>query len=401
MGLSRNKLKKEIRKDFLALCNNWIIPSLTLKEFYNPRLLYAEHPYVTVDFNTEDVEIKVDIVLYFDIDLKIIKQKGPITAVDRSPWHGRFVRKNLTEDQKNDIRLLKHFFKSNHSYGDKSSVGKVGFIGYSSELLIYYFGNIYNLFKNFDHLPSNPLDYYKRSVEEIQKISHFQNDYLIIIDPIDKNRNVASAISERAYKYCNYRISEFLKKPSKDFFKIQPIVEANLENLNDPLLSNTFIVELKNYERDIHYTINRDKLYSLGEHIVINGEKEFTHAERFGNIIFEVYFEDELSEYNIAIYCENPDISRTYIRKGPPIKESFHANNFKKRNPNHFERNGYLWVETLREFNNFFKYLNHFIKNKIPENFEIINISTSFKTKTSSGKKTITILTEMVLPFYL
>ena len=400
-GLSKNKLKKESKKDFLGLCNNWIIPSLTLKEFHNPRLLYAEHPYVTVDYYLNGVEIKIDIVLYFDLDKERIKQEGPITAVDRSPWHGRFVKENLSKDQKNDVRLLKQFFKSNHSYGDKSSVGKVGFIGYSSELLIYYFGNIINLFKNFDNLPSNPLDYYKRSVKDIQKILHFQNDYLIIVDPIDKNRNVGSAISEKAYKYCNYRISEFLKNPNKDFFKINPIVEADLQNLNDPLLSNTYIVELKNCEKEIHYTINRDKLYSLGESIVVNGEKEFTHAERFGNIIFELYFEDEIDEYNIAIYCENPDISQTYIRKGPPIKESFHADNFKKKNPNYFERNGYLWVETRREFNNFLKFLKYFIKSKIPDNFEVVNIAKSFTTKTSSGKKTMTILTEMVLPFYL
>ncbi|MFW9940932.1 MAG: hypothetical protein ACFFFT_07820 [Candidatus Thorarchaeota archaeon] len=400
-GLSKNKLKKKSKKDFLDLCNNWIIPSLTLKEFHDPRLLYAEHPYVTVDVHIEGVEIKVDIVLYFDIDLDIIKQKGPITAVDRSPWHGRFVRDNLTADQKNDVRLLKQFFKSNHSYGDKSSVGKVGFIGYSSELLIYYYGNISNLFKNFDKLNTKPLDFYRRNVKELQKILHFQNDYLIIVDPIDKNRNVASAISEKAYKYCNYRVREFLKNPSKDYFEKKPIAEADLQDLSDPILSKIFIVELKNSERNIHYTINRDKLHSIGESIVVNGEKEFTHAERFGKIIFEVYFEDEIDEYNLAIYCENPKISQTYIRKGPPIKETIHAQNFKKKNPQYYEKNGYLWVETHREFNNFLEFLKHFIKSKITDNFEVVNIDKSFNTKTSSGKRTLTILTKMILPFYL
>ncbi|MFX1345534.1 MAG: hypothetical protein ACFFBC_04745 [Promethearchaeota archaeon] len=400
-GLSKNKLKKKSKKDFLDLCNNWIIPSLTLKEFHNPRLLYAEHPYVTVNVHIKGVEIKVDIVLYFDIDLDIIKQKGPITAVDRSPWHGRFVRDNLTTDQKNDVRLLKQFFKSNHSYGDKSSVGKVGFIGYSSELLIYYYGNISNLFKNFDKLNTKPLDYYKRNVKELQKILHFQNDYLIIVDPIDKNRNVASAISEKAYKYCNYRIREFLKNPSKDYFEKKPIAEAGLQDLSDPILSKIFIVELKNSERNIHYTINRDKLHSIGESIVVNGEKEFTHAEKFGKIIFEVYFEDEIDEYNLAIYCENPKISQTYIRKGPPIKETIYAQNFKKKNPHYYEKNGYLWVETHREFNNFLEFLKQFIKSKITDNFEVVNIDKSFNTKTSSGKRTLTILTKMILPFYL
>ncbi|MHA2089003.1 MAG: hypothetical protein ACW972_12050, partial [Promethearchaeota archaeon] len=298
-GLSKNKLKKESKKDFLDLCNNWVIPSLTLSEFHNPRLLYAEHPYVTVDYKSGRIKIKIDIVLYFDLELKLIREQGPITAVDRSPWHGRFIRDKLTQDQKNDVRLLKQFFKSSYSYGDKSSLGKVGFIGYSAELLIYYFKNISNLFENFNTLRITPLDYYNRNIEELKKIVHFQNDYLIIVDPIDKNRNVASAISERAYKYCNYRISQFLKKPSAKFFKIKPIPELELLNSTELAYSKIFIIELRNLDSNIHYTINRDKLHSLGEYIKSTGEKEFSHAEKFGIIIYEVYFEDNLNEYNI------------------------------------------------------------------------------------------------------
>jgi len=245
-GMSKSKRKKESKKDFLSLCNNWILQSLTLNEFHNPRLLYAEHPYVTVDYLLDDIKLKIDIVLYFDLDLEFIKKNGPITAVDRSPWHGSFVKDELNPDQKNDVRLLKQFFKACYSYGDKSAVGKVGFIGYSAELLIYYFNNLTNLFENFNELHKKPLDCYNRNDKELSKIIHFQNDYLIIIDPIDKNRNVASAISERAYQYCNQKISEFLKQPSPEFFKIKPISEADLSNKRDSILSHTYIVELQN-----------------------------------------------------------------------------------------------------------------------------------------------------------
>ena len=398
--LSKNKLKKESKKEFLDLCTNWIIPSLTLKEFHNPRLLYAEHPYTTVEYRLDNIEIKIDIVLYFDIDLEIIKEKGPITAVDRSPWHGRFIKENLTEDQKNDVRLLKQFFKANHSYGDKSSVGRGGFIGYSSELLIYYYGTIDNLFNDFDKLPSRPLDYYKRDMKTLRKINHFQNDKLMIIDPIDKNRNVASAISEKAYKYCNHRVKEFLKNPKKEYFEIYDIPKTDLGNLDDPILEKIYLVELKTNLNDIHYTINRDKLYSLGESIVANGEKEFTHAERFGKILFELYFEEDTDEYIIVFYCDKPHISQTYRRKGPPVSESFHANKFKKKNKDYFEENGYLWVETKREFNTFSEFLKNFVQSKLPDNFHVLNISKSFIAKTTSGRKAITVLTEMILPFY-
>ena len=400
-GLSKSKLKTKSKKDFLELCKRWIIKSLTSKEFHNPRLLYAEHPYVTVDYITDNLKIKVDIVLYFDLDLKYIQKNGPITAVDRSPWHGQFIKKNLSPEQKDEVRLLKQFFKASHSYGDKSVVGRMGFFGYSAELLIFYYNSLLDLFNNFDSLKNSPLDYYNRTIEELKKIQHFQNDYLIIVDPIDKNRNVASAISERAYKYCNHKISEFLKDPSTTFFKVNPIPELDLSNLNDPLLSKVYIIELKNKDKEIHYTINRDKLYSLGESTKTNAEKEFSQAERFGNIIFEVYFEDEIDEYNIALYCEKPTISQKYIRKGPPIKENYHANKFRKKNPTYFEKEEYLWVETKREYSNFLNFLKEFVKSKIPENFNVINVANSFNTKRASGRKTLNILTKMVLPFYL
>ena len=398
IGLSKNKLKKASKKDFLELCNNWIIKSLTLKEFKNPRLLYAEHPYVTVDYITRDIKIKIDIVLYFDLDVNYIKKYGPITSVDRSPWHGRFIKVELSPEQKNDVRLLKQFFKCCYSYGDKSAVGKVGFIGYSSELLIYYFGTIQNLFKNFNKLDKQPLDYYKRSIQDLKKITHFQNDYLIIVDPIDKNRNVASAISKKAYKYCNQKITEFIKRPSKDFFELKPIPEINLADHSDPILSKIYIVELKNTNDNIHYTINRDKLYSLGENIKVNGEKEACRAERFGKIFFEVYFEEKNNEYNLCIYCNKLKISKTYVRRGPPLNERGHVNKFTKKNPEYFAKDGYAWIESKRKYTDFIIFFKNYVKNKIPENLEVVNISQSFNTKTSSGKKTIYVLKNMILP---
>ena len=398
-GLSKNKLKKESKKDFLYLCNNWISKSLIPKEFHNPRLLYAEHPYITVDYFVNNIKIKVDIVLYFDLDLEYIKKFGPITAVDRSPWHGRFIEEKLSSEQKNDVRLLKQFFKANHSYGDKSAVGKVGFIGYSAELLIYYYNTLQNLFNNFKFLKEKPSDYYNRALKELGKIQHFQNDYIIITDPIDKNRNVASAISEKAYKYCNQRIMDFMKNPNKSFFKIDKIPEVKISKIDDSLLAKIFIVELKNENSEIHYTINRDKLYAIGENIKANGEKEFSHAERFGKIEFEVYFEDNIEEYNIAIFCEKPNITKNYERRGPPIKEKNHAIKFRKKNPNFFERDEFLWIESKREYTEFLKLIKDFVKNKIPENLCVVNISKSYEARTTSGKRAIEVLKNMVLPF--
>ena len=398
-GLSKNKLKKESKKDFLELCTSWIIKSLKAEEFKNPRLLYAEHPYVTVDYLINNTKIKIDIVLFFDLDLDYIKENGPITAVDRSPWHGRFVRDKLTTPQKNDVRLLKQFFKAANCYGDKSAVGKVGFIGYSAELLIYYLGDLYTLFRRFHELETTPLDYYNRSVNELNDIIHFQNDFLIIIDPIDNNRNVASAISKRAYRYCKYLISQFLKNPNESYFTLNEIPELDLATFDESKMKYYFMVELFNCDENVHYTINRDKLYSLGDSIKATGEREYSHEKRFGEIEFELYFNDMRNEYDIAFYVEYPTISQSYLRQGPPLTEKYHSQKFKDKNPNFIIKDEYLWVETKREYNDFLSFLSDYIDINLPENFKIHNISNMTGVKTNLAKKTLYILKNMVLPF--
>ena len=395
---SKNKLKQESKQYFLHLCNEWIIKSLKNTKFQEPRLFYAEHPYVRAIYVSEGNEVRVDIVMYLDLELEYIKEKGPITSVDRSPWHGRFIRDNLTVDQKNDVRLLKQFFKACHCYGDKSAVGRMGFIGYSAELLIYYYKNLESLFLDFNNLSNNYLDFYKRSKNQIRKIAHMKEDPLIIIDPIDKNRNVASAISLRAYKYCNHKISQFIKNPKVKYFQIFPINELTIDE-NHPLYANTFTIELKNNDPEVHYTINRDKLYSLAESIKSLGEKESSHDQRFGSIEFELYFEDSTQEYNLAIYCEQPLISKTFLRRGPPKKDKKHADRFKQKNPDFIEKDKYLWVENVRKYTEFVKFLDYLVNEKLPDNFSLINIAQSSKTKTNSAKKALYVLINMVLPF--
>jgi len=397
--LSKTKIKKKVKEEFLWYCNNWIKTSLSSKEFQNPRLLYAEHPYIQVDYIIEDVKIEIDIVLYFDFDLEFIKDHGPITAVDRTPWHGKFVRDHLTSKQKDDVRLLKQFFKASNSYGDTSPVGRIGFIGYSAELLIYHYKDLLNVFQNFNILPKIPLDYFQRDKKELRKIPHFQNDYLIITDPIDKKRNVASAISEKAYKYCNFRINQFLKSPNKKFFEIQEIPEFNPRE-SPKIAPHLFIIEISNTDKNIHYTENRDKLYSLASFIITHGEKELDHESRFGEIIFEVYFTPRIQEYNLVLYCEKPEISQFYERRGPPLKQKKHAENFKKKHDNFYIKNDFLWVKTKRDYTSFLNFLKKIIENRIPENLRINNISNSLNVKSTSAKQALYVLNSMVLPFH-
>ena len=132
-----------------------------------------------------------------------------------------------------------------------------------------------------------------------------------------------------------------------------------------------------------------------------NGEKEFSHDERFGQIIYEVYFEDSLNEYNLVIYCSKTQISQTFIRRGPPSDEKVHVQKFKTKNPHCFEKDGYLWIESKRKFTDFQDFLKDHVKSKIPENLELLNLSNANNTISNSCKKAIHVLLNMVLPFYI
>ncbi|GAH18194.1 unnamed protein product, partial [marine sediment metagenome] len=187
--------------------------------------------------------------------------------------------------------------------------------------------------------------------------------------------------------------------PDKNFFLLKNITEIDITTIDSSLIKKLFILELKNENSEIHYTINRDKLYSIGDNIKTKGEKEFSHAERFGQIEFEVYFEQDLEEYNLSIFCEKPEIDKSFLRRGPPIKDKVHSEKFIKKNPQYFEKDGFLWIKTIRGYSIFEDFLRDIIKDKIPDNLKIVNLSNSKEIKTLSGKRCLYVLLKMVLPF--
>jgi len=139
---------------------------------------YAEHPYISGEIE----EYSVEIVPCYRID----PGDKIISSVDRTPFHLLYVMEHLEEWQKNEVRLLKKFLKSQKLYGAESKVN--GFSGYLCELLIIYYGS-------FDNLIKDTLGWgVGKTIEFIEPEKRFK-DPLVVIDPVDPNRNVASPVS--------------------------------------------------------------------------------------------------------------------------------------------------------------------------------------------------------------
>lgn len=169
---------------------------------------FSEHPYIKGKIEGFDVEI----VPSYKVSKAELKQ----SSVDRSPFHNEFLKKNLKEKQKGEVRLLRQFLKGIKAYGADTKSSSVP--GYVVELLILNHGSFLNTLKAISEWKQGQvIDIEKyHSEEESRKL--FPDTPLIMIDPVDRNRNVAAALSLNQFSRIVAASRAFLRKPGKSFF---------------------------------------------------------------------------------------------------------------------------------------------------------------------------------------
>jgi len=175
---------------------------------YSPYLRYSEHPYVEGKVNGKVNGIRINVVPCYKV-----QQNKWKSAADRSPFHTIFMETKLNEFLKSEVRVLKKFLKSIGIYGSQISVS--GFSGYVTEALILKYGSFRNVLQTFAELTPN----YIVSLESPDQsaIEKFRSP-IIIIDPIDSNRNLGAAISAESLAKFVLASRLFLKAPSTKFF---------------------------------------------------------------------------------------------------------------------------------------------------------------------------------------
>jgi tRNA nucleotidyltransferase (CCA-adding enzyme) len=176
---------------------------------------YAEHPYLLGSYRG----YKIEIVPCYDI-----KKGKSKSAVDRTPFHTEYIKEKLKKNEllRDEIRLLKQFMKGINVYGAEAKIQ--GFSGYLTELLIIQYGSFEKVLRkaaNDWRFPQilDPENLWKTK-EEKEALPYFfsSESYLIVIDPVDKDRNVAAAISKQKLGEFIIASREFLKSPKKEFF---------------------------------------------------------------------------------------------------------------------------------------------------------------------------------------
>ncbi len=168
---------------------------------------YAEHPYVHGWIDG----LEVDIVPCFKVD----SPAGLKSAVDRTPFHTRYVLQHINETQRNEVRILKQFMTGIGIYGAEARVQ--GFSGYLVELLILKYGS-------FEEVVQAAQDWRRGTtlwLEEKRGRTEFATP-LVFFDPVDESRNVASALSEDSFATFLRASDEYLASPRGSFFFPKP-----------------------------------------------------------------------------------------------------------------------------------------------------------------------------------
>lgn len=169
---------------------------------------FAEHPYLEAIVDNTRVNI---------VPCYKVKRGEWLSATDRTPFHTDYVKKRLEVQMKGGVRLLKKFMKGIGVYGAEIKVG--GFSGYLCELLILHYKSFVNMLKAFaQHKKRIVIDiegYYEGRENELGLLF---KEPLVIIDPVDKGRNVASAVQPQKLYTSIAAARAFPKNPNIKFF---------------------------------------------------------------------------------------------------------------------------------------------------------------------------------------
>ncbi len=293
-----------------------VLPILR-KEFGKYRMLerYAEHPYLEF---FADSEVRVNVVPCYNVE------KGKwLSATDRTPFHKEWMNRKLNDVVRLQVRLLKRYCMGTGVYGAEIKTG--GFSGMLVETLTVYYKTFLDVLRMASGWKEGTVvdveNYYQSRDGTVRK--KFDDAPLIVIDPVDPDRNLAAALRpERLWSFVA-SAREFLEAPDWRFFyppnpRLRTIPELK-KRLTRP---GTDILGLAFKHDEMIPDILWGQLYRL----------ERTLTELMDRYEFQVMrsraWSDEKKQSVILYELEQAVLSETQVRQGPPVERAQESRSF-------------------------------------------------------------------------
>ncbi len=302
------------KRDNMSLRLEVVVKSL----FEKYEKIHGSRDYFIINYKG----LSCELVPVFNID----KPEQAENITDVSPMHVDWVKTHSDSRLKDEIRLAKYFMRMNGCYGAETYVG--GFSGYLVELLVIYY-------KGFMNFINNASRWRHGMTIDIKEEGNFVSEQkfpLIVIDPVQPNRNAAAALRHDKFDLFVELSKKFIVKQSLMFFKEKKIdlKKYDLVFKVEPLDGNKDVVGTKML-----------KAFEL----IKNELKKYDF-----NLLDSGWFWSDYGYFYFKL--KSKKLSKDKKHYGPPIKLIQYASRFKQKYKKHKigEENGKLFVIVPRQF---------------------------------------------------
>ncbi|MBS3163629.1 nucleotidyltransferase domain-containing protein [Candidatus Woesearchaeota archaeon] len=309
-----------------------ILEKLLRKEFLFIKKINGSRDYFQIKFRGYLFEV-----------IPVLKIDNPNEAeniMDISQMHVSWVKENIN-GLNSDVRKLKLFMKANNCYGAESYIR--GFSGYVSEILVIYYGSFGNVLKNAILWREFEIVDTKNRKILIKNMDKSKISPLIVIDPVQKERNAAAALSKEKFDLFIKKAREYIKKPSIKFFSRTFVVPEDATVLKvKPLVGRTDVIGAKLLKA---YEYIRDKL-----------DEEFGISDSSWNWDGKAVFWYTTKTKELAEYTKH---------YGPPVEDETNLEKFKEKWEGYklFMENDKVYINIKRKHTKLKPYLNYLVKN--------------------------------------
>ncbi len=298
--------------------------------------------------------------------LKIKKAEEAVNITDVSPLHVTYILSKIKKNKKlaDEIRLAKAFSYSADCYGAESYIR--GFSGYVLEVLVCYYGSFMKFLRAMtkwngkEKIVIDPKKYYSSKAQVMHSLNKAKlHSPIILIDPVQKDRNAAAALSFKTLEKFIKVAKKYLKRSSESYFFKH---EINIEALKKETKRNkakfvTIQVTTLKKKVDVAGSKTR-KFYEYLQFILKkNGFKVIRSIFGFSekNLEAKFYF----------IYKE-PE--KNYVIAGPPLNiPEKHIKKFKKTWKKTFVKNKRLYAKAQRKIFDMKKLIRRIPKSQLKE----------------------------------
>ncbi|MCX8193885.1 MAG: hypothetical protein N3G19_00770 [Candidatus Pacearchaeota archaeon] len=334
-------------------CARFKSKSHELSKFLEQALRSSKIRYVILKGSRNYFQIKFkNLTLELIPILAIKKASQALNITDISPLHVSYVLQQIRKNKNlaNEIKLAKAFCYAADCYGAESYIK--GFSGYALEVLVSYYGSFLKFLKAASkwRLPVSletriiidPKKHYKSKKQLLEEMNEAKlHSPIILVDPVQKERNVCAALSFETLKRFIETVKKFLAQPSESYFFKEKIDIEKLKAQARKAKAKFIILKASSTKNKIDVAgAKLKKFYEFLYFLLKKNDFKILKGE----------FDFNENDLEATFYFVLKEPSKEYIVKGPPLNvEEKYIKAFKKRWPKAFIKNNRLFVKAKRE----------------------------------------------------